>query len=86
MIPKKPAPDLIRGVTRFSEKIMLHEKPLAEKIALPTTRDAKENPRHEAGGYGLFPGPGEPGRAAYATLRFSAEVLPRLVTSSYSTV
>jgi hypothetical protein len=23
MIPKKPAPDLIRGVQRFSEKIML---------------------------------------------------------------
>jgi hypothetical protein len=23
MIPKKPAPDLIRGVKRFSEKIML---------------------------------------------------------------
>jgi hypothetical protein len=26
MIPKKPAPDLIRGGTRFSEKIMLNEK------------------------------------------------------------
>jgi len=25
MIPKKPAPDLIRGGQRFSEKIMLHE-------------------------------------------------------------
>jgi ribosomal subunit interface protein len=25
MIPKKPAPDLIRGGYRFSEKIMLHE-------------------------------------------------------------
>jgi len=24
MIPKKPAPDLIRGGYRFSEKIMLH--------------------------------------------------------------
>src|SRR5690349_1377626 len=26
MIPKKPAPDLIRGVQRFSEKVMLHEQ------------------------------------------------------------
>jgi hypothetical protein len=25
MIPKKPAPDLIRGEYRFSEKIMLQE-------------------------------------------------------------
>jgi len=25
MIPKKPAPDLIRGGRRFSEKIMLQE-------------------------------------------------------------
>jgi hypothetical protein len=25
MIPKKPAPDLIRGGYRFSEKIMLHQ-------------------------------------------------------------
>jgi len=26
MIPKKPAPDLIRGGNRFSEKIMLNKK------------------------------------------------------------
>jgi hypothetical protein len=26
MIPKKPAPDLIRGGSRFSEKIMLKQK------------------------------------------------------------
>jgi hypothetical protein len=26
MIPKKPAPDLIRGVQRFSEKIMLKQE------------------------------------------------------------
>jgi hypothetical protein len=26
MIPKKPAPDLIRGGNRFSEKIMLKTK------------------------------------------------------------
>jgi len=26
MIPKKPAPDLIRGGPRFSEKIMLNQK------------------------------------------------------------
>jgi hypothetical protein len=26
MIPKKPAPDLIRGGYRFSEKIMLKQK------------------------------------------------------------
>jgi hypothetical protein len=26
MIPKKPAPDLIRGGYRFSDKIMLTEK------------------------------------------------------------
>ena len=25
MIPKKPAPHLMRGVPRFSEKIMLHQ-------------------------------------------------------------
>jgi hypothetical protein len=25
MIPKKPAPDLIRGAKRFSEKIMLEQ-------------------------------------------------------------
>jgi hypothetical protein len=27
MIRKKPAPDLIRGGSRFSEKIMLKQKP-----------------------------------------------------------
>ncbi len=27
MIPKKPAPDLIRGGNRFSEKITLKQKP-----------------------------------------------------------
>jgi len=26
MIPKKPAPDLIRGAQRFSEKIMLKQE------------------------------------------------------------
>jgi len=26
MIPKKPAPDLIRGGNRFSDKIMLKQK------------------------------------------------------------
>jgi hypothetical protein len=26
MIPKKPAPDLIRGVQRFSEEIMLKQE------------------------------------------------------------
>jgi hypothetical protein len=26
MIPKKPAPDLIRGGNRFSEKIMLNQE------------------------------------------------------------
>jgi len=31
MIPKKPAPDLIRGGYRFSEKIMLQQ---SEKIML----------------------------------------------------
>jgi hypothetical protein len=45
MIPKKPAPDLIRGGNRFSEKIMLKQKPgpalrysalmLASRITLP---------------------------------------------------
>jgi hypothetical protein len=42
MIPKKPAPDLIRGVKRFSEKIMLKQgsmipksvKRFSEKIML----------------------------------------------------
>src|ERR1700738_2129168 len=29
MIPKKPAPDLIRGGYRFSDKIMLHKTPAA---------------------------------------------------------
>jgi hypothetical protein len=29
MIPKKPAPDLIRGGYRFSEKIMLKERALS---------------------------------------------------------
>jgi hypothetical protein len=28
MIPKKPAPDLIRGANRFSDKIMLKKKNL----------------------------------------------------------
>jgi hypothetical protein len=32
MIPKKPAPDLIRGVQRFSEKTMLHRQ--AKRIAI----------------------------------------------------
>jgi hypothetical protein len=30
MIPKKPAPDLIRGGYRFSEKIMLRQEAKAE--------------------------------------------------------
>ena len=34
MIPKKAAPNLIRGVKRFSEKIMLHE----DSSALPKIR------------------------------------------------
>ncbi len=29
MIPKKPAPDLIRGGNRFSDQIMREEKPYA---------------------------------------------------------
>jgi len=29
MIPKKPAPDVIGGVERFSEKIMLKQRPEA---------------------------------------------------------
>jgi hypothetical protein len=29
MIPKKPAPDLIRGVQRFSENIMLKQETMA---------------------------------------------------------
>jgi hypothetical protein len=47
----------------------------------------KQNPRREAGGYGKNSLAGEtafPSRQD--TLRFSADVLPRLVTSSYSTV
>ncbi len=35
MIPKKPAPDLIRGGNRFSEKIMLKEKAMDEPSAGP---------------------------------------------------
>ena len=35
MIPKKPAPDLIRGGNRFSEKIMLEQKRMIPKKACP---------------------------------------------------
>jgi len=38
MIPKKPAPDLIRGGNRFSEKIML------KKIMLKNKHWTKDNP------------------------------------------
>jgi len=34
MIPKKPAPDLIRGGHRFSEKIMRREKSLRLCLSL----------------------------------------------------
>ena len=32
MIPKKPAPDLIRGVKRFSEKIMLKQSMIPKSV------------------------------------------------------
>ncbi len=35
MIPKKPAPDLIRGGNRFSEKIMLQQKSMIPKKPAP---------------------------------------------------
>jgi hypothetical protein len=35
MIPKKPAPDLIRGVQRFSEKTMLKQEALADFLDYP---------------------------------------------------
>jgi hypothetical protein len=38
MIPKKPTPDLIRGVRRFSEKIMLKQKPRAAAGRQPALR------------------------------------------------
>src|SRR3984893_18588972 len=47
----------------------------------------KQNPRHGAGGYGKNSLAGRPAfPPRQDTLRFSADVLPRLVTSSYSTV
>jgi len=33
MIPKKPAPDLIRGGNRFSDKIMLDQKSTHAEIS-----------------------------------------------------
>jgi hypothetical protein len=36
MIPKKPAPDLIRGGNRFSEQIMLKQKAGAHVIQSKT--------------------------------------------------
>jgi uncharacterized protein YbaR (Trm112 family) len=39
MIPKKPAPDLIRGGNRFSEQIMLQEREIMS--ANPATIDPK---------------------------------------------
>ena len=38
MIPKKPAPDLIRGGRRFSEKIMLKLKNYTAIRPAPTRR------------------------------------------------
>jgi hypothetical protein len=35
MIPKKPAPDLIRGGYRLSEKIMLQQNVAADHAATP---------------------------------------------------
>jgi hypothetical protein len=40
MIPKKPAPDLIRGGSRFSEKIMLKQKPRLPRLAAASTDHA----------------------------------------------
>jgi len=37
MIPKKPAPDLIRGGYRFSEKIMLKQQAKAKWRSNPTS-------------------------------------------------
>ena len=46
-----------------------------------------KNPRRLAGGYGYYSVAGSTGLPSRQdTLRFSADVLPRLVTSSYSTV
>jgi hypothetical protein len=44
MIPKKPAPDLIRGGNRFSEKIMLKQKASVPipKFATPRGTDWSE--------------------------------------------
>jgi hypothetical protein len=44
MIPKKPAPDLIRGGHRFSEKIML-QRGLSRATATNNTIGAKPNQR-----------------------------------------
>ena len=38
MIPKKPAPDLIRGGTRFSEKIMRKQMARRSNIAIGEQR------------------------------------------------
>jgi hypothetical protein len=42
MIPKKPAPHLMRGGYRFSKKIMLQDKEKEESISpLPPAREAE---------------------------------------------
>jgi hypothetical protein len=43
MIPKKPAPDLIRGGYRFSDKIMLKQK---EPKALPGKLHSRNDARN----------------------------------------
>src|SRR5262245_4208335 len=47
MIPKKHAPDLIRGVQRFSERIMLKQ----ESRAAEATRDGDRAPRQFVFGF-----------------------------------
>src|SRR5215831_1603764 len=76
MIPKKPAPDLIRGGIRFSEKIMLKQD--ARPQSAMVTRPRLENPAPHRAARDRSPrvprarGPDRAGRASRALLPATA--------------
>jgi hypothetical protein len=49
MIPKKPAPDLIRGVQRFSEKFMLKQEAKASSRKVADFSDKIMRPNNGVG-------------------------------------
>src|SRR5262245_57940066 len=75
MIPKKPAPDLIRGGYRFSEKIMLHLSDAVRALSPESHRiDRRQRVRHAGPAVALVLAHPQP-----ASGRAEGEALARVV-------